>query len=227
MPLCTDARFLKDVARHEMKVVRDDGLYRHIRFKRPDTICMYFDLITWPGHLCYTGDMGTFVFTRLKDMFEFFRTDRNHMHLGDGMTLTINPGYWAEKLIAVDSNRRNGSATEFSEDKFRQVINEHRIRWVREAREDGSLDRDERRELWEAVEDEVLGALGDDGEQAAYIAARDFIWRRRHGEREWMFHDLWDYDFTQYTRTFLWCCYALAWGIAKYDERTKETMEAA
>ena len=28
-----------------------------------------FDIVTWPGYLCYSGDMGCFVFTRLPDMF--------------------------------------------------------------------------------------------------------------------------------------------------------------
>lgn len=214
---CTEARFLKDVAEHQMTILREDGICRHVRFKRPGTICMHFDMITWPGCLCYTGDMGTFVFTRLKDMFEFFRTDRKYAHLRDGQTLAINPGYWSEKLIAVDGNRRSAAATEFSEDKFREVINEQRRAWIREARSSGCLDRDERRELWEAVESEVFCAMDDDGEQAAYIAARDFSWCSGPKSDQWHFRDLWDYDFTQYTHAFLWCCYALAWGIQQYD----------
>ena len=85
--------FQKDVSQHGVTIIRDDGVNRHIRFKRPGTMCMHFDLITWPGYLCYCGDMGTYVFSRLEDMFEFFRTDRD-----------INPGYWAEKLQAVDNH---------------------------------------------------------------------------------------------------------------------------
>ena len=73
---CTEQSFLKDVAEHQMTVLRDDGVNRHVQFRRPGTICMGFELITWPGYLCYTGDMGTYVFRRLEDMFEFFRTDR-------------------------------------------------------------------------------------------------------------------------------------------------------
>ncbi len=70
---CDEARFLKDVANHEMQIIRDDGVQRHLRFKKPGTMCYHFDLITWGGHLCYTGDMGTYVFTRVHDMFDFFR----------------------------------------------------------------------------------------------------------------------------------------------------------
>src|ERR1700760_3629526 len=82
--------FDREITRHEMKVVRDDGLYRHLRFKRPDTGMYYFDLITWPWHLCITGDASDgLVFSRTEDMFTFF---------GSSPDYRINPKYWAEKL---------------------------------------------------------------------------------------------------------------------------------
>ena len=42
-------RFQADVARHGMTVLRDDGLYRHLRFRRPDCSAYWFDLLTAPG----------------------------------------------------------------------------------------------------------------------------------------------------------------------------------
>lgn len=215
-----EAEFLKDVGQHAMQVLRDDGVYRHIRFKRPESSSYYFDLITWPGAFCYTGDMGTFVFSRLKDMFEFFRADRDHGKR-QGKGLFINPGYWSEKLLAVDGNRDKASAKEFDADRFREAINEYRTSWMRQARDSGALDKTERRELWEAVDDQVLSALDEGGDRAMY-AAYDFNWRPDYEyDRErpsWHFVDLFEHRFTRYTRTFLWCCYAMAWGIEKYDE---------
>ena len=32
---CTEDRFLKDVYLHQMNIIRDDGLYRHLPIKRP------------------------------------------------------------------------------------------------------------------------------------------------------------------------------------------------
>ena len=87
---CTPELFLRDVQQHQIQVIRHDGVNRHIRFKRPGSMSYYFDLITWPGHLCYTGDMGTYVFRRMDDMFEFFRDDRCHATLGG---LYINCSY--------------------------------------------------------------------------------------------------------------------------------------
>lgn len=211
-----EQQFLKDVEKHQMVIIRDDGVSRHIRFKKPGTSCMYFDLITWPGCLCYTGDMGTYVFQRLEDMFEFFRTDR--IYRNDTNKLYINLGYWTEKLIAVDGNRSEGKVKEFDEDKFRCVINEYRVQWMRDAKESGSLDKEGRRELWEAVDDEVLWQLEDGGARAQH-AAYDFSYRPSGNKRYgWSFTDLFEHDFTEYTHSIVWCCYAIAYGVGLYDK---------
>ena len=101
MRQCTEAQFLKDVSGHQMRVIRDDGKHRHVRFEKPGSSCMHFELITWPGYLAYVGDMGSYVFSRLPDMFQFFRMgdgDLNHNERG----LSINPSYWAGKIEAAD-----------------------------------------------------------------------------------------------------------------------------
>jgi hypothetical protein len=220
---CTEARFLQDVAEHQMIIIRDDGVNRHIRFKRPDTSCYHFDLITWPGCLCYTGDMGTFVFSRVRDMFEFFRQDREY-NANRGRALSINLGYWGEKLIAVDANGANsgGKAKEFDPEKFARVINEYRVTWMRRGKSDGTLDKERRRELWERVQEEVLDRV-DDGEHYATTAAYEFSFNNEpydYSSRRpnWQFDDLFEHDFTEYTHTFVWCCYALAWSIQQYDD---------
>ncbi len=208
------SQFLKDVEHHEVKIIRDEGLYRHIRFKKPDSNHLYFDLITWPGHLCFTGDMGTNVFSRVEDMFDFFRS---------GPELSINAWYWSEKLLAVDGNRFHSGVTEFDKEKFKKVINEARVEWVRSAKESEALNECQRRELWEAVDDEVLSLLDEDGIRAQY-AAYDFNWR--HNNRSWCLQDLFDHNFTEFTHQFIWCCYAITWGIQQYDG-SKAIQEAA
>ncbi len=194
----TEESFLRDVAEHQMQILRDDGVYRHIRFKQPGTSDMHFDLITWPWRLCYTGDMGTFVFQRLEDMFVFFRTDRHR----DKPGLHTNPGYWSEKVEAAD---RHDGIKEYRAEKFRRRITE----WLDDA---GASP-----ELREAVEDEVL-SCADEGEYEARRAVRDFD----HEDGADIFTDFWEIDLTEYTHRFMWCCYALAWGIQKYDDAKKE-----
>lgn len=214
---CTEARFLHDVAQHKMIVLRDEGVNRHIRFTREGTINLRFDLITWPGHLCYTGDMGTFVFSHIEDMFEFFRTNlRDFNYRKDG--LSINTGYWGEKLLAES---RFGGYEEFDSAYFAKVIREYRLGWIKECRD--QLTKEQRRELWDAVDDEVISRI-DDGETQAQTAAYEFSCKV--GRKTFQFDDLFDHRFTRATFHYIWCCYALAWGVQQYDN-AKLTNEVA
>lgn len=211
---CTEQRFLDDVAQHRMTILRDDGMNRHVRFKKTESSDMFFDLITWPGCLCYTGDMGTYVFRRLEDMFEFFRTDREY-NRNRGRELGINLSYWAEKLEAVDRSGSGGSYQEFSEDRFTRAVIGDLIQWIRSNAY--RTTKDERRELWTAVMQEVIGADGDSGGYRKQAAAHDFNHRINHDVGDFCFQDFWDHDVTEYTYRFVWCCYAMAWGIQQYD----------
>lgn len=219
MSALTRDRFLKEVEGHQMTVVRDDAIYRHVRFKRPDTCCMHFDLITWPGYLCYTGDMGTYVFTRLRDMFEFFRRSEK------SDLFRIDLRYWAEKVEAGD---RCDGLKKFSFEKFEREIRD----WVTRSEEESRPDEEEAKdralhtaafaELRVAVEDEVLSC--DSNDVRAYDAANDFehrgeAWQAFFGDKaRFEFSDFWEVDTTEWTHRFVWCCFALAWGIKQYDE---------
>lgn len=208
----TPQRFLKEVSNHKLTILRDDGAYRHIRLSESGTRCMQFDLITWPGYLCYTGDMGTYVFTRTNDMFEFFRRpadDRWHR---------IDMRYWAEKCEGRD---RSG-ITEFSEDKFTRRVMEHLVEWIRSHRDDTT--RVQRRELWDSVVHEVINADGDSGGYRKQCAAHDFT-HKVNNDLTFYFRDFWEVSVTEYTSRFVWCCYAMAWGIQQYDAAKAITAE--
>lgn len=117
-PLVTDIRerFTAETTKHQLAVLHDDGLYRHLRFKAPGSGFYWFDLVTWPGYLSFGGDMDGYVFSRVPDMFTFFRDQRNG----------INPHYWAEKV----TDGRDRTKT-YSEDRFRQLVTEHFVDAVR------------------------------------------------------------------------------------------------
>lgn len=191
-------QFLQDVATHAMTVIRDDGVNRHVKFRRSGTRCMGFDLITWPGHLCYSGDMGTYVFARIEDMFEFFRATPTDLAWADrhnGETLYINLGYWQEKVLAAD---KSGGIEAFDPDLFIA-----RVRELLKQREAPPA-------VVEACEEEVIGRAHD-GEHEAMRAGIEF---EHDGFR---FDDFWEINCRDYTYSFVWCCYAIAWGIQVYD----------
>lgn len=198
--------FVKDVSKHEMTVLKNEGVYRHLRFKNPNSGNQWFDIVTWPGHLAYTGDMGSFVFARLQDMFQFFRTDRrDETHLG------INPSYWAEKLQAVDAADICPGGTEFSAERLRAHVEETLAEW---GGEDYNLSEDEAHELRGQVELDVLDAIYED-EGSSRRAVSEFSFEI--GGNIFEFTDSWEWNCHEHTLRFMWCCYALAWAIQQYD----------
>lgn len=182
---------------HEMAVLHDDGLYRHVRFAKPTTGLGWFELVTWPGRLTINGDgaMGCFTFARLEDMFTFFRGDR------------INTSYWAEKV----QGDRSG-VEDFSEELFR----EHVLEVV-------SDNEEEFPGLGDAVKREIFEDL-DGFEETARQLVRDFAYRAstERGAPTFQFVDSWEWDLKDYSLSFLWCCYAIQWGIAMYDKARAE-----
>lgn len=204
----TQAAFDKDVSGHQMSVLLDQGILRHLRFKRPGSSAYWFDIITAPGILIFTGDMGGYTFRRLDDMFEFFRTDAGR----------INPSYWAEK---VEAECRTDGIAKFSPEKFRRIMFECVRDWVRDNRD--RCTREERRSLWDEITLDVLHTGEDEG--CMIGAANDFEHTLNAGCK-FRFQDFWDHNFDEYTYRFIWCCRALVWAIKQYDAAKVPAAEA-
>lgn len=175
---------------HRMTVLREEGLYRHIRFAEPGTGIWRFDLVTWPGHLVITGDLEDFHFARIEDMFEFFRNPVGY----------INPQYWAEKL------RGPVRSMSFSQDVFKRLVYDHFRDWCRW--NDGP-----HRPLWRAICNEVL--LDEYGEMGDETMAHHALTQFRHGDFE--FTDSWEWELKDYDFHFLVALHAIVWGINRYD----------
>lgn len=199
---CDQQRFERDVAQHQMTVIRDDGVDRHITFRQEGNSAYWFEILTWPGTLCIRGDCGTYVFSRLTDMFQFFRADAKYGN--DPEKLHINSSYWTEKLIAADSNgRHGGSVMEFDEPQFRATV----LEWANESKE-GFDDPDE---FMLNVECDILDNLCDN-EQESLRAAMDFEYAGKSP-----FYEIYDTTYRRYGFHILWNLYAIAWAIRKYD----------
>ena len=207
----TAEEFLREVAFHTMIVKRDDGIYRHLSFRNapPNSWNMWFELVTWPGVLTIHGDMGTWTFSRLQDMFEFFRDDK----------LRINRSYWAEKLQHGNYGGRDGARV-FSEDLFREQLLERLTTC-------SNLESDDLKAVTEELREDVLT---QDGKYDLMIAARDFHCRIPSTGGKFRFDPCDLPDGKEYAYHFVWCLYAIVWGIQRYDaakispvERTKPT----
>lgn len=187
-------RFKRATIEHEMIVVRNDGMHRHLTFKSPRTYNNHFHITTWPGYLSISGDAGCYVFARLPDMFQFFR--------GEG----INPSYWAEKLESFD---RVGGVKEFSEDLFHAGVKDHFDGWSFE-------DDEERAKAWAALQESDLAEdSSPESHEQAIRMAMDYecpVTKNR-------FNDFWDHGLEDYTFRFLWCCHAVRWAVGEVDRR--------
>lgn len=184
------ARFRKDTEHHEVEILLDQGLYRHVRFSQPEHRWLYwYDLITWPGHLTIRGDMGTFVFARVEDMFGFFAGDH------------INADYWAEKLQASEIH---GGHQEYSPTRFKRLVTAYvddRADHLSAALLDtvrGRVAADLFSEDVVRSEDEARGAVAD-----FHVDGFEFV-------------DAWEWELQGWTPRYLWCLHAIQQGIARY-----------
>lgn len=99
-----EKRFLDDVKDHQLTIENDGEVHRSLLFKCPGSSYYHFRLNTWPGHLCISGDMGTYVFARTHDMFDFFRMDDKDFNFSKDKQLNINTDYWAQKVRSEDKD---------------------------------------------------------------------------------------------------------------------------
>lgn len=196
-------RFLEDVADHDMTIYQDLGTSRRVKFRSAGSFAYHFELITWEGHLCITGDMGTYVFARVRDMFNLF--------LACGPELTINPQYWSEKLLAVD---KTCNYKEFDREKFVMEVNNYVDGWIG----DNKNPKYEHEGLRKAVDVLVFGAL-DDSPEEGLGAIRSFLYQYDI-DTHFDFDDLFfDGLPEKYSHHFIWCLYAIVWGIRQYDQK--------
>ena len=191
---CTRERFLENVKDHKLQIIKDDGVHRHIIMSKEKDCYQRYEIVTFPQHLCYTGDMGTFVFRRVEDMFTFFRGDINSKH-------PINTVYWNEKLQAVDRGQGDMAySTEALREEVEQYFKSH-CDWR-------TLNEEERAALWQNIEDNVLTA---ESEEEAWNSISGFDFDG------FEFEDFWP-DMQDYTYRFIWCLYAMVYAIQEYDK---------
>ncbi len=190
MKQLTKEQFLKDVAAHALTVKLDQGIYRHLSFRgpEPNSWNMWFEIITWPGNLAIRGDMGTWVFNRIEDMFGFFGSDIGR----------VNPHYWAEKIES--ESRFGGPSRQFIPEVYRAAV-------VSSLNGYGMTD--ERK-------DTVLHALNEafdeteESEPELRRMVREFLCEG------FEFSDPWEIKGEDFTYHYLWCIHAIVWAIQQY-----------
>lgn len=158
---------------------------------------MSFNVVTWPGSLCFTGDMGEYLFQRTNDMVAFMRS------------AWPDYGYMAEKCVAS-----NGELKEFREELFHAVLKER----IREGIQRGKGGRFAKSTYT------VHYGGGRKEEKSVKEAVRDVLreyesYSDPHDATRAMYESgLWWDDLPSckdYTVGFLWCLHAIHWFCGK------------
>ena len=192
----TKEQFLNDVEKHQMTILKDDGLYRHIHFGMFNDSNRSFSITTFPNYLAITGDMGDFVFSRIDDMFEFFNTT------------DINPDYWAQKVVS--QSIFGDGIYHFDIELFKNNI----INYIK-----SYLDLEENEELPEIYLDDISSILSAEDEIDCINELRNFY---PNSLKSNVLADFWmDYSYNScrsFNYNYMWCCYAIQYAISKYAE---------
>lgn len=186
--------FARNTSDHELTVLRDDGLYRHLRLAEPGTRMWSIDILTWPGHLATTGDIGSgFMFSRTTDMIDFF-AGRNDFRTDFGAP-SIDFRYWAEKLCG----RTMWDVYEHSSRDFMQQIRGAIYEFVADG---GDLTKTDRASLIANAQ-----SSSETAEEAHHFLS----------DHEDIFGtDTWEWEFTEIDFQFGLACYAIDKVVTDY-----------
>ena len=189
----TKESFRKDVSGHRMTVLLDQGVHRHLMFKNPGSGYYHFHIVTYPGTLVFTGDMGSYTFERLNDMFDFFTGSEPNL------------GYWSEKVVAVcRTDGMEGFSFERFKSRILEAMEEHlsESNWSDAAKE--------------ALRTEVNEDLRcrENNPYDCFGWARDFEHDGEEGS--FSFQDFWEINCDELTPRFVWCCWAILYAIEQY-----------
>lgn len=197
--------FKKSTARHQLTIVHDDGVHRHLHMGELGTRNWSWDVITWPGHLATSGDVADgYVFAHQHDMLDLFDTasrhpvvdsfDENGRHSLIERPPWFDMDFWAEKVC--------GPA------RIRQWSPELFDAYVRETLFDPDLD---------ATTTDVDVLLID----AADVRANEHeavCWMDSH---DLLFTDWVDVTLTALTLDFVRTCYAITATVNAYRKATR------
>lgn len=201
------AFFQQGTKGHQLTVLHEDGLYRHLRFRTPGNDSSYgYDLITWPYNLTIrAGWTFTFSIDATEDMLDLFRRT--------SFPGEINPSYWQEKVTAG-----RDQIDTFSEELLKKEIEDTVQQWEQGSPVAG---------LREAVQEHFFGEWPEynlEYREEGNRALHDFSFTpkdAKSGGCPYVFDDWSEWRLTEYSPGFLWSCHAIRHGVTLYDAARK------
>ena len=139
------------------------------------------------------GDIGAYVFSQTEDMLAFFSND----------DLSIDPVYWTQILQATSKTEGH---ERFTEEAFEKAIERVFSTWEFESQA-------ERDQAWQRVQTAMLCATT---EEQAWENLTAF--KSKSG---YPFQKFGRLNFRAFTPHYIWCLFAIVWGIQQYQALRK------
>jgi hypothetical protein len=206
-------RFTSEVRDHKMKVLRNDKVYRHLRFMDPKNSAYWFEIHTGPNFLLFRGDGDSYVFSNGdQDMFRSFRNS-----IGKNGSLHPDPGYWTQKLSSSEQ------AEKWDTDTFQEDL----AQYITDMVEQDVVPKEHEERLRQEVENHLMY----EDLHAADLAIRTLL------EFDFYFNEPDRYDSTktpdfefdecyewittctEYDWWYLWALHGICWGIHQFDKK--------
>ena len=205
--MTTLEQFLDDVKHHEITIHQNNGVYRHLEFKKTNNSNPYFNISTFPDHLVITARIDglsyALVLSKRYDMFDYFRD-----YLGDN-DLKIYPKLWSEMIRSTSYKGIIESYSEFDLDKIKRCAQEYLDDFI----SGNKLSAEDVAALRWEFESNVLNA---EYEHEIIDSITNF------GFCGFNFDEFWEGNYRKYRRNYIWLCYAIVWGIKKFDELNQD-----
>jgi hypothetical protein len=209
----TAKRFAAETEHHEMKVLRRDGVYRHLRFMNPGDSAYWFEIHTGPRFLLFRGDGESYVFSNGgTDMFSLFR----HGVYKDG-SLHPDPGHWTQKLSTAVQ------AEKWEEEVFREDLEQY----ITDMVEQEIVPKKHEQRLRDEVEEHLLYEDLHSADLAIKALMEfDFYFeesnRYAHEKKpDFEFDECWEWisRCTEYDWWYLWALHGILYGVREFDRR--------
>lgn len=204
-------RFKVETKNHKMKVLHNDGIYRHLRFMDPKNSAYWFEVHTGPNFLLFRGDGDSYVFSNGdRDMFRSFR----HSIYKDG-SLHPDPGYWTQKLSSSEQ------AEKWDQDVFQEDLEQY----ITDMVEQEIVPKEHEQRLRDEVEADLMY---EDLHSAdlAIKALTEFSFYFEESNRydsekkpDFEFDECWEWisTCTEYDWWYLWALHGICWAIKTLD----------
>lgn len=186
-----ERRFRRETQNHKLRILHDEGLYRHLSFSGGNFYG--FNIITWPGHLTISGEMGDYTFAREPDMLRDFFT-----------SAYVNTDYWEQKVTSMDVH---GRITEFSRERYKEILVRGFWSWHQK-----NTDKRRAREAWNWIRDDLLGDYSEVHDASTAVESLELL-RSIHGVNLG-YHE--EGDFLEYSAQYLWSLHGVLWACQNY-----------